>query len=79
MVYGRLNTESAKFVTHYVFGAPRNIMVGAGLAYAVQNELYLHLPLIFLTPSIYVGYHLYNNKERVIQWIREHGGSMRLK
>jgi len=40
---------------------------GAGMAYAAQREKYLQVPLAFLFPPFYAGYHLYKNKDSVIQ------------
>ena len=51
--------------THYIFGTIRNILLGAGMSYAINKEKYTHIPIIFLAPSIYAGYHLYENKEAV--------------
>jgi hypothetical protein len=48
----------------------RNILAGAGMAWAVQKEYYSHIPLAFLAPSIYAGYHGYQNKEAVIAYVK---------
>jgi hypothetical protein len=60
-----------KYVTNFIVGTPRNFLLGAGLSYAIQNELYTHIPFIFLTPSIYAGYQSHNNKDSIITWIIE--------
>jgi hypothetical protein len=65
----KLTTESTKVITNYVVGSTRNILLGCGLAYAVQNEFYLHVPVIVIFPSIYAGYQMYNNKDNIISWI----------
>lgn len=57
-------------ITHYVHGFTRNLICGAGLAYSMKNENYVHIPLVILFPSIYAGYHLYNNKEQVIPYLK---------
>lgn len=44
------------------FGPVRNILLGAGLAYAAQKEKYWHFPIAFVFPSAYAGYHAF--KER---------------
>ncbi len=62
---------STPMIHHYIFGTTRNILLGAGLSFAVQKENYIHIPLIFLTPSIYAGYHLYENKGEVIKLIKD--------
>jgi hypothetical protein len=51
--------------THYIFGTTRNILLGAGISYAFSKHKYTHIPIIFLFPSIYAGYHIYENKEAV--------------
>jgi hypothetical protein len=54
-----------------MFGPTRNLLLGAGLCYAWKKEQYLHVPVIIMFPSIYAGYHLYENKDLVKRWIRE--------
>ena len=54
-----------------MLGPTRNLLLGAGLSYAVKKEQYDHIPLIFLFPSVYAGYHLYENKNLVARWIKE--------
>ncbi len=44
------------------FGPLRNILLGAGLAYAAQKEKYWHLPIAFVVPSVYAGYHAYKQR-----------------
>ena len=57
-------------LTHYMIGPTRNLILGAGLGYAVQTENFWHVPIIIITPSVYAGYHLYTKKDDVIHWIR---------
>jgi hypothetical protein len=71
MSFTKLNNESTKFITNYIIGTPRNVLLGIGLAHAIQNELYIHIPIIFLTPSVYAGYNAYNNKDNIITWMVE--------
>ena len=53
---------------HYVaFG----LAGGAGMSYAAQREKYLQVPIAFLFPYLYGGYHLYKNKESVVQWFHK--------
>ena len=58
-------------VNHYLFGTMRNVLLGGSLCYAIKKEQYFHLPIILFFPSVYTGYHLYENKELVARWIRE--------
>ena len=67
----KLTTESTKVITNYVVGTTRNVLLGSGLAYAMQNEFYLHVPVIVIFPSIYAGYQMYSNKENIISWINK--------
>ena len=52
-----------------MFGTTRNILLGVGLAYAIQNKSYLHIPIIIIMPSVYAGYHIYENKNDIKDWI----------
>jgi hypothetical protein len=52
------------------FGAVRNVLLGAGLAYAISEEKYLHTPVIVVFPSIYVGYQSYKNREAIAGFVR---------
>ena len=57
-----------KMIPYNVYGTLRNLFAGAGLCYAVQNKKYEEIPLTLFFPSVYVGYHVYKNKEDVVQW-----------
>lgn len=65
----RLFPETNKIVTNYVFSTARNVLLGAGLCFAIQNKNYTHIPLIFFFPSIYAGYHAYSNKDSIARYI----------
>jgi hypothetical protein len=67
----RFITESAKHTTVHMTGTMRNLLLGAGLHYAVQRDEYTHIPLILIFPSIYAGYHLHKNKDVLVDWILE--------
>jgi hypothetical protein len=72
LAYSRMNVQpiANQVITHYVHGFTRNLVCGAGLAYTVHNENYSHIPLIILFPSIYAGYNLYDNKDKVIHYLK---------
>ena len=40
-------------------GVVSNLLVGAGVGYALERKAYKELPLPILIPSAYAGYHLY--------------------
>jgi hypothetical protein len=68
----KLTNEPVKIITNYLFGATtRSILMGAALCYSIKKENWTHIPLIIIFPSVYTGYHLYDNKEIVIKWIKE--------
>jgi hypothetical protein len=71
MSFSRLTPETTKYVTNYMFGPTRNILLGMSLAYSTQKEKYIHYPIILFFPSIYAGYHIYKNKEDIRNWIFE--------
>ena len=62
--------EPMRYITNYHLGSFRNLLLGAGLCFAVQNERYIHLPVIILVPSIYAGYNLFENKDNVVKWLK---------
>jgi hypothetical protein len=62
----RMNVQT---IQHYFFGSTRNIIAGASLCYSIQNERYLEIPLTILLPSIYAGFHLYKNKDEIVDWV----------
>ena len=54
---------------NYFFGTTRNLLLGAGMCYAWKKERYYHVPLVMFVPSIYAGYHIYENKEIIRDWL----------
>jgi len=59
--------RSVGSIHYFTYG----ILGGAGMAYAAEREQYLQVPLAFISPYMYGGYHLYKNKESVIQWVHK--------
>jgi hypothetical protein len=66
----KFSNESTRLIYNYAFGPTRNLLLGAGLCFAIQNKFYTHLPIIVLFPSIYVGYHTFNNKDDIVVWAK---------
>jgi hypothetical protein len=60
-------TKNMNF-TH--FTPARNVMMGAGLAYAFGEEKYLHVPVILLVPSVYAGYQAFKNRAKAGDFVR---------
>ena len=52
-------------------GVISSFLLGSGLSYVIQNEKYMHIPLVLLFPTAYTGYHVYKNKDSVTQYIRK--------
>jgi hypothetical protein len=57
-------------VHNFVYGTTRNVLAGASLCYAIENEKYIEIPLIIFFPSIYAGYNLFKNKDEVIKVVK---------
>ena len=57
-------------ISLHKFGIMRNIILGAGLAYAVEQEKYTHIPLVILFPTAYAGYHAYMNRDCIYRKTR---------
>ena len=55
----------------FTFGSTRNILMGGGLAYSIQQETYDHIPLVLIFPSVYTGYQVFSNRDAIAAWIRK--------
>ena len=42
---------------------PYNLVFGAGLAWAIENETYSHIPVVLIFPGSYAGYQLWKNRD----------------
>ena len=47
-------------------GTISSFLLGSGLCYTIQNEKYMHIPLVLFIPVAYTGYQMYKNKDDVI-------------
>ena len=56
-------------IQHFVYTSSRSLMAGASICYAIENQRYLEVPLAFIFPSIYTGYHVYKNKDKIVNWL----------
>jgi len=76
----RLNSEIVnKLVTnnnHYIFGTTRNLFLGAGLCFAIENKKYWEAPVVFIFPSIYVGYQSFKNRDIIIENIKRYNNTI---
>ncbi len=48
-----------------------NLFRGIGIAYCIEKEKYMHLPITLMFPSIYLGYQIFTNKEYIKKFIKE--------
>lgn len=49
-----------------------NMLMGAGLCYAIENQKYSDIPIILLFPSIFTGYNIYKNRIEIYREIQRH-------
>lgn len=72
----RFNSETVtKLVTnnnHYIFSTTRNILLGAGLCFAIENKNYWEVPVAIIFPSIYVGYQSFKNRDNIISYVKNY-------
>ena len=55
---------------HYIhIGIGRGFFLGASLAYAIEKEKYLEIPILIIFPTPYSGYYAYKNKDSIIKYI----------
>ncbi len=54
---------------HLHFTPARNVFCGLGLAYAISNDKYHHIPLTVIFPSVYIGYQAYMNRDTIRGWV----------
>ena len=62
--------EITNVINNYSMGVTRNLLLGAGLGFAIQTEKYWHLPVVFIFPLPYVGYQGYKHKNEIVNWVR---------
>ena len=59
--------QAHPIMTHYVTGTTRNFLMGGSLCYAIQNEKYWEIPVLFFFPSIYSGFYAFKNRDSIIK------------
>jgi len=63
-------SEPIKHLVNYNFGVVRSVLLGAGLCFAIEKENYWHIPVIWVFPSVYSGYQIFQNRDIVKRWIK---------
>jgi hypothetical protein len=61
-------SEPIKHLVNYNFGVFRSVLLGAGLCFAIEKENYWHLPVIWVFPSVYSGYQIFQNRDVIVKW-----------
>ena len=56
-------------IKHQHITPVRNMLLGAGFAYAVEQKKYWHLPAVVLVPSVYVGYQAFKVRDAIRSFI----------
>lgn len=51
-------------------GVSRSLLVGGGLCYAIETKKYLGIPISFLFPGIYAGYHTYKHRNAILRELK---------
>jgi hypothetical protein len=54
-----------------IYSSFRNILLGAGMAFAIDQEKYSHIPVCIVFPSIYGGYQTYTNRRNILNFVKE--------
>ncbi len=49
----------------------RNLLLGAGLCFSIQQETYWHIPAVAIFPSVYAGYQTFKHKDSVARYLRQ--------
>jgi hypothetical protein len=65
----KINIDTNKIITFAHLTPTRSFLFGAGLYYSISIEKYWQVPLVFLFPSAYAGYHTFKNREEVKKFI----------
>jgi len=63
-------SEPIKYLVNYNFGVVRSVLLGAGICFAIEKENYWHIPVIWVFPSVYSGYQIFQNRDLVKRWIK---------
>ena len=58
-------------IRHNTFSIMSALLMGGGLCHAVDQKQYTYIPLVVLMPSVYAGYHIYNNKYAVKKYLMQ--------
>jgi hypothetical protein len=60
-----LKDKFPQLIKLHHFTPVRNVMLGAGLAFAFEQNKLWHLPAVILVPSIYAGYQAFKARDQI--------------
>lgn len=64
-----LKEQVPSFIRLHHFTPVRNLLLGAGMAFAFEQGNYWHLPAVVVLPSVYAGYQAYKARDQVRSFI----------
>ena len=66
-----MSFQLPKIITeHYIHvGIGRGFFLGSSLAYAIEKEKYLEIPILLVFPTPYSGYYAYKNKDTIMKYL----------
>lgn len=67
----KIYNTSEHSINLFVHGYMSNLIRGIGLAFCIEQDKYLHLPLPLLCPSIYLGYQAYQYKLNIKNFVKD--------
>ena len=53
-----------------LFSYARSVLMGAGIAYAIEKEKLWQLPIVAVVPSVYAGYQGFKNRADVLGFLK---------
>ena len=65
-----MNQIVANVIHNVRFTTTRNVLMGAGLAYAVSEDKFWHVPVIIFVPSVYAGYQVYQHRKAAARFLQ---------
>jgi len=60
-----MNTLTKPIINYVIPNTASMFFLGGGLCYIIEEKKYTHLPIVILFPSIYCGYNIYKNRNKI--------------
>lgn len=65
-----MNTRPLYIIAKF-YSVPKTLLFGAGLAHAVENSNWHHIPAALIFPGAYAGYQLWENRATLVRHYHE--------